>query len=113
MDYTVSYSISSKVLERVVLFYLLTDYYLDRYIKHTKYSFSKVYIYLYNSIISLKKIPNILERGSLSGYRCICMALRGPVARLFYRKGLGLRGVLRKWLREGIRESSVSRTEKE
>ena len=119
MDYTVSNSLlSSKVLERILLFYIFSSLYIDKYYKYISNLFKRglLYIYiLYNdgSVQSTRDPNNILERDSLSEYRCICKALRGYVTGLFKGKGFGIHKVLRKWLREGIRESSVSRTDKE
>jgi predicted SprT family Zn-dependent metalloprotease len=115
MDYTVSNSLlSSKVVERVVLFYLLVSYYLNRYIESITNTFRKVLSYINkNTIARLRKNPDIQERGSLYKYRCICMALRGHVNRLSHEESLVLRRVLGKWLREGKRESSGSETEQE
>ena len=123
MDYTVSNSLlSSKVLERIILFYILSSYYIDKYYIYILNLSKRVIVYIYKPIVDIyrdngsveRRYPNdFLERDSLSKYRCSCRALRGRVAGLFKGKGFSIRRALRKWLREGIRESSVSRTEKE
>ena len=113
MDYTVGNSlVSSKVIERLVLFYLLTDYYISKYIIYITTTLKRVVNNIYHTVISYGESPGIQKRDGLSMHRCTCKALRGTVRRLSGKKGSDTQGGLRKWLREGRRESSVSRTER-
>ena len=116
MDYTgTNLLTSSTVIERVVLFYLASDYYLHKYIRYISNTLKGFIIYTYTYLsnsISSKNHGSIQERDSLSLYRCIRKALRGRVTRLSQEKGLDTHRVRERWLREEKREDSVSRTER-